>query len=101
MADLPDHESFARHLGETFVLRPPEQAPIQVELVDAKALAARVTGDASVRKTPFSLLFRVKGASDLPQHTYRLAHAELGEMDLFLVPIGPDAVGMRFEAIFS
>ena len=101
MADLPDHDAFSRHVGESFVLRPPEEPPVEVELVEARALAAQDTDDGSVRRSPFSLLFRANGASDLPQHTYRLEHAALGDLDLFLVPIGPDAVGMRFEAVFS
>ena len=101
MADLPEHDVFARHVGETFTLRPPDAAPVEVELVEAEAFAARGATDTPVRKIPFSLLFRASGASDLPQSTYRLEHAALGELDLFLVPIGPDAVGMRFEAIFS
>jgi hypothetical protein len=37
----------------------------------------------------------------LPQGIQRLSHAELGELDLFLVPIGPDAQGMRYEAAFA
>ena len=101
MADLPDHDAFARHVGETFVLRPLEETPVEVELVEAKPFAAREPEGGTVRKIPFSLLFRAHGASDLPQHTYRLEHAALGDLDLFLVPIGPDSVGMRFEAVFS
>jgi hypothetical protein len=28
-------------------------------------------------------------------------HAQLGAMEIFLVPIGPDEGGMRYEAIFT
>jgi len=101
MADLPDHDTFARHVGETFVLRTPEGASVEVELMEAQALAAQPAADTSIRKSPFSLLFRTNGPADLPQHTYRVEHDALGELDLFLVPIGPDDVGMRLEAIFN
>lgn len=101
MSDLPDHDAFTRHVGETFVLRPVEGEPVEVELVEARAFAARATSDASVRRIPFSLLFRSQGPCALGQHTYRVEHDALGAMDLFLVPVGPDEVGMRFEAVFN
>jgi hypothetical protein len=33
----------------------------------------------------------------LAQGTYRLSHPQLGEFELFLVPLGPD----RYEAAFA
>ena len=102
MADtLPDHDAFARHVGEAFLLRPPEGAPVEIELVEAQTFAARGGDDASLRRTPFSLLFRVTGPSDLTQRIYRVEHDALGALDLFLVPIGSDDVGTRFEAVFN
>ncbi|PWW00754.1 hypothetical protein DFQ01_112107 [Paenibacillus cellulosilyticus] len=48
----------------------------------------------------FTLLF--DGPSDvfLPQQTLPLYHADLGELDIFVSPIGPTANGYRYEAIF-
>jgi hypothetical protein len=40
-------------------------------------------------------------SAPLPQATYRLEHATLGAMDVFLVPIGQDREGVRYEAIFN
>jgi hypothetical protein len=37
----------------------------------------------------------------LPQRIYRLEHDELGALDLFLVPIGRDDSGVRYEAVFT
>jgi hypothetical protein len=37
----------------------------------------------------------------LPQATYPVEHDELGRMEIFLVPIGPDGSGMRYEAVFA
>jgi hypothetical protein len=37
----------------------------------------------------------------LPQRIYRIEHATLGAFDLFLVPIGPDAQGLRYQAVFT
>ena len=101
MTDLPDHPAFARHVGETFVIRPPEGEPLEVELVEALALAVREDVPEGVRKEPFSLLFRAQVQDALPQQIYRIEHGTLGDLDLFLVPLGPDTVGMRYEAVFS
>jgi len=38
----------------------------------------------------------------LPQATYTLEHTELGELDIFLVPVGPDGGGrQQYEAVFN
>ncbi|MHC5109346.1 MAG: DUF6916 family protein [Planctomycetota bacterium] len=37
----------------------------------------------------------------LPQQIYRIEHEILGQMDSFIVPLGPDAKGMRYEAVFN
>ena len=37
----------------------------------------------------------------LPQGTYDLEHAELGELSLFLVPLGSVGDEMRYEAAFA
>jgi hypothetical protein len=57
----------------------------------------------SVTPTPngFSLVFRAGQRDDVPQQIFRVRHDPLGELDIFLVPLGPDEVGMRYEAVFS
>jgi len=48
----------------------------------------------------FYLLFR--GPKPLlPQGIYRLAHPQLGEVDLFLVPIRQVRDGFVYEAVFN
>jgi hypothetical protein len=32
---------------------------------------------------------------------YRLHHPARGALDLFMVPLGPDACGMRYEIVFN
>lgn len=48
----------------------------------------------------FSLLFHNPDTS-LPQRSYRLTHARLGEIDLFLVPIQRKRDGVLYEAVFN
>lgn len=54
---------------------------------------------ASQPRAPFSLVFW--GPPALPQGTYRVHHPTLGPLDIFMVPIGPDTRGPRYEAIFN
>jgi hypothetical protein len=49
----------------------------------------------------FSLIF--KGPPDAPlyQQTYALAHDDMGEVSLFLVPVGQQDDGLLYEAFFN
>lgn len=53
------------------------------------------------RSDPFTLVF-VGPPPAIEQRIYTLSHAELGEVDIFLVPIGLDSDGsVRYEAVFN
>lgn len=53
-------------------------------------------------RRPFSLEFRnPRKDAYLPQRIHRLEHATLGALELFIVPLGPDQNGMRYEVIFG
>jgi hypothetical protein len=84
----------------------------QLHLESAETLAAellQVTGPGSapqpgqepVKRRPFSLIFRCGPNTHLRQQIYRLTHEQLGPLDIFLVPIGPDQQGMCYEAVFN
>ena len=51
---------------------------------------------------PFSVVLRC-GPVDRHFHqgVYTLEHPEYGPLELFMVPIGPDRAGMRYEISFS
>jgi hypothetical protein len=72
----------------------PVAASLSVESVDA--LPAH-----RLRAEPFSLVLRGPREPALPQATYALRHPRLGTIELFLVPIGQDAQGLRYEALFN
>lgn len=89
-------ESFAQHLNTRFRVAAEGSQPIELELVQADDLGS------SEEHETFSLVFRgpLKG-SFLPQGIYTFEHEGLSTFNLFVVPIGPDAEGMRYEAIFN
>src|SRR5438105_12018132 len=49
----------------------------------------------------FALLFHGPAPFFLPQGIYKLKHSHLGELDLFLVPVGQDSEGFQYEAVFN
>lgn len=82
-------------LGDAFRVRAPGGA-LDLLLCEATALPTRAAG-----RQPFALLFREPAGAMIPQGTYPVDHPALGTFDLFVVPLGPDAGGMRYEAVFG
>ncbi len=96
-------EIFTRHLGERFRVYAGQDEPFEIELIQASGIGREPAGNGGGResRSAFSLLFRGPEDILLPQRIYRLEHAEMGTFDLFLVPVGPDQSGQRYEAIFT
>jgi hypothetical protein len=82
---LPELNSGAERGAEHFDL----------ELVEVSEL--KVTS----RQQAFSIVFLGPGDKLMPQHIYRLQHEALGEVDLFLVPVGSKEQGYEYEAVFN
>jgi hypothetical protein len=55
----------------------------------------------SPRVEPFSVILRGPPQPLLPQATYPLSHPVHGVIELFIVPVGRDAQGVQYEAIFN
>ncbi len=53
------------------------------------------------RSQCFSLLFLGDVSRRLEQRLYRVVHERVGDVALFLVPVGMDADGMYYESIFN
>ncbi len=96
MSDLLMQQHFEPLLHHRFTLCVDENASFEVELIEVQALPKR-----GAAREPFSLIFRGPSAFFVPQRIYTLQHETLGNQELFLVPIGPDAVGHRYQAIFN
>lgn len=72
--------------------------PIALELLEVVLAKPAVAGRPA---RTFSLLFRGPHGRHLPQRIYHLEHDQLGTVELFLVPLTPDARGTLFEAVFN
>ncbi len=60
--------------------------------------------DPAIRSQPFSLIFHGPLSPFANQGNYALMHAQLGNLEMFLVPIGPDRKtgrNMQYQAIYN
>jgi hypothetical protein len=100
MTDLADltAEDFRPLLHERFVLSGARgehnggDVSFEVELVEVNEIPREPGG-----RAPFSIVFQGDAEPTLPQRIYRIEQAQLGALDIFLVPIAPG----RYEAVFT
>ena len=90
---------FQPHVGSGFRLDADDV--LEVELVEVDDVGGRSGVPPERPRAPFSVVFLGPRDPVLPQRIYRLEHDELGTLDLFLVPIGRDDAGVRYEAVFT
>jgi hypothetical protein len=75
------------------------EEPIELELAEVKSYQSRTNEQSGMER--FSIFFVGPPEPYLPQHIYSLAHEQMGAFDLFLVPIGGNEKGFRYEAVFN
>jgi hypothetical protein len=92
-------EDFADKVGGVFVLAEGDMPSMPLVLKEVQQLNPAF-GLRGVRP-PFSLMFLAKQSSVLPQRIYRLKNDGLGEIEIFLVPVGKDAEGVSYQATFN
>jgi len=90
-------ETFQPHAGSTFVLHEAALPPLELTLEAIDPLRRYI----ETSRPPFSLIFRCPDMQVLPQETYCLEHPALGEVSIFLVPVGRDASGVQYQAVFN
>lgn len=93
---------FEPHVGSTFRVPAGPGTSMELVLFEVQRLTdlrRTVTGAARPDTVAFSLCWHGPRSPFLPQGIYRLEHPALGPIELFIVPIGPDAVGMRYQAV--
>ena len=94
-ANLPSRDDFAACLHTRFRVTLETGAPLALELVTVSEMQT------SAWQQSFSIVFQGPAARLIPQHIYKLVHEKLGELDLFLVPIGQQGDAILYEAVFN
>lgn len=91
MAPLSGHSplsmaNFEPHLNSRFTIHAAGSKVAEVTLIQVKDLTTKLKGQPQT-KDCFSLLFDAPGTAGLPQDTYVLKHASLGQVTLLMVPV--------------
>jgi hypothetical protein len=97
MLDKLTHEDFEKCLNQNF-LAEHRSGTVELKLVECRVLPSARRKDCG--REPFSILFRGPRQPVLPQSIHTLK-GPMGTLDIFIVPVGPDQEGMRYEAIFT
>lgn len=101
MLDTLTADTFAPHVGTPFRLALEGAGELELTLSSATAVG-EARRAARFRERAFSVIFLgPPGARALPQQIYRLEHAALGALEIFLVPIGREEGRIRYEAVFN
>ena len=99
MAERPTEENFSRHLNTKFQLRLETPEPVALELAEVNVYKDESGAQEGWER--FTAVFHGPAEAFLPQHMYQLRHEAMGDLTLFLVPIGRDERGFRYEAVFN
>jgi len=94
-------EDFAQALQQKFILRTGGEQTLELSLVAVTHLTLHPVEKGPIRDEPFSLMFHGPVTPWARQHTYRLENETLGEVDIFLVPLGLSGSHMQYEAVFT
>lgn len=98
MLDQLTSADFTPHLHSSFRIHFDNGRILETTLVEVGEFAQH----AEQTRCPFSLVFLSSERSFyLRQAIYTIEHEQMGKLDLFVVPLGPDASGMRYEVVFS
>jgi hypothetical protein len=99
-----DSSAFTPHVGDRFAIQPQEGDAFEAILAscDETTYGDRDQWLASIDRVPFSLIFHAPGGELHPQGTFTVRHPQLGELAIFLVPLGAQQDGaIAYEAVFS
>lgn len=91
-------ETFTPHVGEPFELVPPDGDPLEIVLTSCETDPAWTD---QTTRVPFSLIFHAADDRYVPQQICTIRHPAIGELGLFVVPIGPDERGFRYQVVFT
>lgn len=101
MLNTLTHRDFEAHLGTPFTVEFDDGSLRVLTLIEVNTIGATPKPNSDLRQA-FSIVFGDPDKeSYLLQNIYPLKHHNMGALDIFLVPLGPDQDGMRYEAVFT
>ncbi|MCG8428173.1 MAG: hypothetical protein MI754_12525 [Chromatiales bacterium] len=96
MTDMLTQDFFSALLNKTFDVQTTTGA-VEAELIEVAALP----NHQEQSRENWSLVFEFKTDDIYEQGTYTFQHEDDDEIAIFIVPIGQDEKGVRYQAIFN
>lgn len=95
---LPNKKQFEQHSADDFTIEflAGERFPCQIEEVKSGLQAQNES-----QNEQFSVVFTCQDKRVFEQGVYQVSHSELGDFELFLVPVFGDDQGVHYEAVFT
>lgn len=103
-------EQFQPWIGHKFQLMMASETAVFLELIEVRTLPShlksipswRQAEAATIRQSPFAIVFRGPHNPALSQQMVTLFHEQFGTLEnLFIVPIDEDGNGRYYEAVFN
>ena len=95
MEAVLSHEVFTQNLNTKFQIQFDEQRCVELQLIEVSELKLYP------QQEEFSIVFRGPLDMFLDQGIQPFTHEQMGQFELFLVPIKRDEQGFYYEAIFN
>lgn len=89
------HEAFTQQAGTKFKVQVDENTGVELELAEVSELKLYP------RQEEFTIVFRGPSNAFLDQGVRLFTHDQIGEFELFIVPIRQDEQGFYYEAVFN
>jgi hypothetical protein len=99
MPARPTEEDFRQHEGTKFRVLVEAPEPFELELLKVQGYQPQENEGREMER--YSLTFNGPAHMFLQQGTYAMEHPAMGEMQLFIVPIGRDERGFQYEVVFN
>jgi hypothetical protein len=91
-----NHQSFESIIGESVELGFGE-----ISFLAKVESVSLLQSSEKADRQPFSVVLQSQDSENHGQQTYQLSHPALGNLSLFMVPIGMNETGIRYEIIFN
>lgn len=98
MAASLTEKEFSQHLNTKFRVTL-DDTSVDLELVEVKSYKSKQKEQEGMER--FSAYFQGPAEPDLPQQLYTFHNDQMGEFDIFIVPVGKNDAGFRYEAVFN
>ena len=94
------YQALLQNLHTKFLVCSPPHQKLEVELIEVSGRRLSDSGKTGQLES-FSVTFWGPSSRFLAQAIYRFEHSQIGNFDLFIVPIGADPEHYVYEAVFN